>query len=170
MRNFIITLLFLAAAICVADNVLANTLYDLYSDYSAQNSVTPKQKNIKQQTTTNYNYPTNSQFGTALQNAEAISKQGSKNYGQYAYSDRRTNPVRIGNPYNHLNDKYVVMPSQVKSTVPTYNGDAVTFKRTADGKIYGYNRNGKRVGVYKVNQNGTTSQYDIHGKNMGVVR
>ena len=170
MRNFVITLLILSVGIWVADNVSANTLYDLYSDYSNQKTIPVKQQTAKKQTVNTYNTNYANTFGSALQQTESISKQGSRNYGQYAYSDRRTNPVRIGNPYNYLNDKHITMPSQVKSTIPVYSGDAVTFKRSADGSIYGYNKNGKRVGVYRVNQNGTTSQYDIHGNNMGTVR
>ena len=102
-------------------------------------------------------------------------KQGSQNYGEYATKDRRTNPVRIGNPYNHLNDKYISTPttnmySGSSKSSSSFDGDAVRFKRSADGNIYGYNKYGKRVGVYRLNNNGTTTQYDTQGNKMGTFK
>ena len=48
MRNFVIFLLLVSTGICIADNVFANTLYDLYSDNSIKQPVqTSKTKPTK---------------------------------------------------------------------------------------------------------------------------
>lgn len=184
MRNFVIFLLLVSTGICIADNVFANTLYDLYSDNSIKQSVqTSKTKPTKNTNHTQINpaYYNNSYMpnfsgqNQVFKNPESLMKQGSQNYGEYATKDRRTNPVRIGNPYNHLNDKYISTPttnmySGSSKSSSSFDGDAVRFKRSADGNIYGYNKYGKRVGVYRLNNNGTTTQYDTQGNKMGTFK
>lgn len=98
-------------------------------------------------------------------NSNNLVKKGSPNYGQYGLANKRTNPLRYDNPYNALNDKLITTaPAQ------NYNGRAVTFKKSRDGKLYGYDKYGKKVGVYQVNKNGTTSQFSTRGQKVGTYR
>lgn len=185
MRNFVIFLFLLSTGLWIADNVFASTLYDLYSDNSAkpvqQTTKTKTTKKTTTQTQTNPNYYNNNYMpdfsgqNQIFRNPENLFKQGSQNYGEYATKDRRTNPVRIGNPYNHLNNKYVSTPtytgySNNSKSSSNFDSDAVKFKRSADGNIYGYNKYGKKVGIYRLNNNGTTTQYDTQGNKMGTFK
>ena len=166
MRNFFITILILMFAICIADKVFANTLQGLYTDYSNKQIQKTKETN-------NYNHtymPNYSSNQTNVKDSDYIIKQGSKNYGQYATNNRRTNPVRIDNPYNHLNDKYVLPTEHADSSSINFDGDAVKFKKGADGQIYGYDRYGRKVGTYRINNNGTTTQYDNRGNKIGTFK
>lgn len=166
MRNYIIIIGVLATSLWITGSVAADTLFDLYSDYS--NPQQKKQSVTKKQTTNtsnkNYNntympnfYPQTQTFKTP----DELVKRGSLNYGEYGTNNKRTNPVRIGNPYNHLNEKYVTSPN---NATPLYTGTAVRFKRAADGKIYGYDKYGQKVGVYRLNNNGTTTEFSTKGK------
>lgn len=182
MRNFIILLSLLIAGMWITDTVIAGTLYDLYSDNSARTSTqtTTKTKSANQtNNVSNYynsNYmPDYSNQTQIFKNPEKLMQKGSMNYSQYAAKDKRTNPVRIGNPYNHLNDKYVSTPTSTTSAkssqvTSSFDSDAVRFKRASDGNIYGYNKYGKKVGIYKLNGNGTTTQYDTQGNKMGTFK
>ena len=169
MRNFIITILALMVITFIADEVFANTLQGLYTDYSGKQVQNAKETNrtINSNNTFMPNY-SNSQINPT--NNDYIIKQGSKNYGQYANTNRRTNPVRIDNPYNHLNDKYVLPAEHADSSSMNFDGDAVKFKKGADGQIYGYDRYGRKVGTYKINNNGTTTQYDNRGNKIGTFK
>lgn len=179
MRNFVILLFAMAIGVSVADHVLADTLYGLYSDNSIkQNNTNTKTTNTKSKSKRRTNsVPANQTYTPTFSNQNRIFKdpndmmqKGSLNYGQYATSGKRTNPVRFDNPYNHLNDKYTTTQEQVSASTATYDGDAVRFKRGADGNIYGYNKYGKKIGVYRLNNNGTTTQYDTQGNKMGTFK
>lgn len=183
MRNFVIFLLLLSTGMWIADNVFAGTLYDLYSDNTVKQPVQAKAKakNKTTQSQTNSNYYNNNYMpnlsgqNQIFRNPDNLVKQGSQNYGEYATKDRRTNPIRIGNPYNHLNDKYISAPTSTiysndSKSSSGFDGDAVRFKRSADGNIYGYNKYGKKIGIYRLNNNGTTTQYDTQGNRMGTFK
>lgn len=161
MRNFIILLSFLLSICWIADSVLASNLQDLYTNNDrTQSKLFLKQE--KNEKIYNNSYMPN--YTAPKQNSyQNIIQQGSKNQGYYATTNKLRNPVRIDNPYNRLNDKYNPTPEQVYSSAIKYDGDAVKFKKGADGKLYGYNRYGQKVGTYNVNNNGTVVQYDKKG-------
>lgn len=189
MKNFVILLLIIGFGLSVAENTLANTLYGLYSDNSikqtpataavrnsrAKNKRTPSNnKNTKQ---TEYNqtympdYSSRYQQKQRVGNTDELVKKGSKNYGQYGKAMQRTNPLTIDNPYNRLNNSYMPACQPAANTAALNSGgDAVKFKRGKDGNIYGYNKKGKKIGVYKVNNNGTTTLYDTQGNQMGTFK
>lgn len=178
MRNFVITLLVLSTGMWIADSVFADTLYGLYSDNTAkQTTTTTKHKKTKSSNNLNQynntympNYSNDSPMKTLSGNADELMKKGSPNYGQYAITNKRTNPLRFDNPYNKLNDKKITTPAQAATSTVTFDGDAVKFKKGADGNLYGYNKYGKKIGVYRVNANGTTTQYDTQGNRMGTFK
>ncbi len=186
MRNFVILLLVIFIGLSIAENSFANTLYGLYSDNSLQRTpptsavrnVRAKKKSVtNKEDKTQYNnrympdYYSESYKKNSIGSTSTLMKQGSKNYGQYGKVMNRTNPIRIDNPYNYLNDSYMKPnPSQSVVSKTNYNGDAVKFKRGKNGEIYGYNKFGKKVGVYRVNNNGTTTQFDTRGNNMGTFK
>lgn len=189
MKNFVILLFALGMGLSIADNVLADTLYGLYGDNSTntvnkiiQNKTNNKQKkkvnNVIEQTTQyNNNYMPNytQQQPNALKtlsgNANELMKQGSPNYGQYGKNYQRTNPIRIDNSFNRFNDSYRLKNQQnyANATI-NYDGDAVKFKQGPNGTIYGYNKYGKKIGVYRLNNNGTTTQFDTFGNKMGTFK
>lgn len=158
MYKFI--LLFLCCFVSM-NFVLAETLYDLYSDYSTGKDKVKSSTKVIPQCNNSYTQNYTNQYKNF--HTDDIVKQGSKNQGQYARVNKLTNPVRIDNPYNRLNDRYMQTPAQVYASAKKYNGNAVRFKKGADGKLYGYNKYGIKVGTYKVNNNGTTTQYDFYG-------
>jgi len=177
MRNFILILVILFTGMIVADTVCANTLQGLYTDYSNKQTPSiqkannkPKHKNNDLTQTYNEFVPSYSIQNITTKDTNAISKQGSLNYGQYATKNKLTNPIRIDNPYNHLNEKYMPTQEQVESSSINFDGDAVKFKKGADGNIYGYNRYGRKVGIYRLNSNGTTTQFDTQGNRMGTFK
>lgn len=171
MRNYIVIIGILATVSWVASSVAADTLYDLYTDHS---SAQPKQSVIKKRVTNpsdkNYNdtyMPNFSSQNQTFRNPQEIMKKGSLNYGEYGTNNKRTNPVRIGNPYNHLNEKYV--DSSATSAVK-YTGNAVRFKKGADGNIYGYDKYGQKVGIYRINNNGTTTEFKTNRKEINTFK
>ena len=192
MRNFVILLLFLGFSLSIADNVLADTLYGLYSDNTSNsfnkliqnktNAVNSKKskksKNITELTTQynnnympNYTQPQPNPLKTLSGNANELMKKGSPNYGQYGASYKRTNPLRIDNSYNRFNDSYRLKNEQAAaSSAVNFSGDAVKFKKGPNGTIYGYNKYGKKIGVYRINNNGTTTQFDNYGNKMGTFK
>lgn len=188
MRNFVILLLIIGVGLSVAENTLANTLYGLYSDNSIQkaapatsavrNSRAKKKRTPANNTTktTEYNQTYMPDYSAKYQrrnitNTNELVEKGSKNYSQYGKTMNKTNPVRIDNPYNRFNNSYRLKNQQTAavSTV-NYDGDAVKFKRGKDGNIYGYNKKGKKIGIYRVNSNGTTTQFDTQGNKMGTFK
>lgn len=164
MRKFIIIMGILSVTLWFAGNVAADTLYGLYSDYSnnSTNKTTTK-KQTKNKSNENYNntyMPNFSSQNQIFKNPEELMKKGSQNYGEYSQYNKLTNPVRIGNPYNHLNEKYITSPKSATK----YNGEAVRFKQGVNGTIYGYDKNGQKVGTYRLNNNGTTTEFNTKGK------
>ena len=194
MRNFVIILLGLGICFSIADNVLADTLYGLYGDNSSnainkviQNKTSSTKENkkkkknksniSKQATQYNANYMPNynqQQFifsNPTSKNMNEIVKQGSPNYGQYGRNYQRTNPIRIDNSYNRFNDSYRIKNQQAAaSSTINFDGDAVRFKQGPNGTIYGYNKYGKKIGVYRVNSDNTTTQFDTSGNKMGTFK
>ncbi len=194
MRNFIVLLFILGIGFSIADNVLADTLYGLYGDNSNSNTVNKiiqnktetKNNNKKKkskinytQSTTqynnkympNYNQTQPNTLKTLSGNANELMKKGSPNYGQYGKNYQRTNPIRIDNNYNRFNDSYRLknQESAANATV-NFDGDAVKFKQGPNGTIYGYNKYGKKIGIYRVNNNNTTTQFDSYGNKMGTFK
>ncbi len=193
MRNFVIILFILGISFSLVDNVLADTLYGLYGDNSSnainkiiQNKTSSKENkkkkksksNISKQTTQynsnympNYNQPQSNVFKTVSGNANQLMKQGSPNYGQYGRNYQRTNSIRIDNSYNRFNDSYRLKNQQAAANATVnFDGDAVRFKKGPNGTIYGYNKYGKKIGVYRVNNNNTTTQFDMYGNKMGTFK
>lgn len=193
MRNFVILLFIIGMGLSIADKVLADTLYGLYGDNSSntinkiiQNKTSSKENkkkkksksNISKQTTQynsnympNYNQPQQNIFKTVSGNANELMKQGSPNYGLYGRNYQKTNPIRIDNSYNRFNDSYRLKNQQAAANATVnFDGDAVRFKQGPNGTIYGYNKNGKKIGVYRVNNNGTTTQFDAYGNKMGTFK
>ena len=194
MRNFIVLLFILGIGFSIADNVLADTLYGLYGDNSNSNTVNKiiqnktetKNNNKKKkskinytQSTTqynnkympNYNQTQPNTLKTLSGNANELMKKGSPNYGQYGKNYQRTNSIRIDNNYNRFNDSYRLknQESAANATV-NFDGDAVKFKQGPNGTIYGYNKYGKKIGIYRVNNNNTTTQFDSYGNKMGTFK
>lgn len=196
MRNFVILLLILGMCFSIADNVLADTLYGLYGDNSMSqvnkiinNNIKSKEnkKDKNKKRKSNTSVQTNTQYNTNYMpnynqqqlnystsrsnNMNEIVKQGSPNYGQYGRNYQRTNPIRIDNSYNRFNDSYRLKNQQdAASNAVYFDGDAVKFKQGPNGAIYGYNKYGKKIGVYRVNNNNTTTQYDTYGNKMGTFK
>ena len=176
MKNYTYILIFTLFLSLTAQYVSANNLQGLYGDNTNKLqtfSNQAKQKAFKFNNTPEHeehyipNYTQQSPMKTLTGNTTELMKEGNANHGQYATKNKLTNPIRINNPYNHLNDKKLPSPEQVKRSTVDYNGDAVRFKKGANGILYGYNKKGKKVGAYRVNQNGTTTQFDSQGNNMG---
>ena len=172
MRNYIVIIGILATLLWITGSVAADTLYDLYTDHSTTQP--QKQITTKKQTTNtsskNYNNTYMPNFysqNQTFKNPEELVKKGSLNYGEYGTSNKRTNPVRIGNPYNHLNEKYVDSPI---TNAAKYTGNAVRFKKGADGNIYGYDKYGQKIGIYRVNNNGTTTEFKSGKKQTNTFR
>lgn len=194
MRNFVILLFIIGMGLSIADKVLADTLYGLYGDNSSnainkvlqnktsstkENKKKKKTKsNISNQTTQynsnympNYNQLKSNYSNLSTKNMDELVKQGSPNYGLYGRNYQKTNPIRIDNSYNRFNDSYRLKNQQAAANATVnFDGDAVKFKQGPNGTIYGYNKNGKKIGVYRVNNNGTTTQFDSYGNKMGTFK